>query len=119
MQAPILHLLSERQLRQLAHAMETVSYKQGEVVFRAGAEADYFYVVEDGTFTVFGSGWQLRLADWSDVIGMLTVVAVARPSAPSMLVASSWHWVLFDSGNQTCSMPACLAQARQASQTTV
>lgn len=48
-------MLSERQLRQLAHAMETVSYKQGEVVFRAGAEADYFYVVEEGPFTVFDS----------------------------------------------------------------
>jgi CRP-like cAMP-binding protein len=60
-QVPILHLLSERQLRQLAQAMETVSYKQGEVVFKAGAEADYFYVVEEGPFTVFDSE---GLADW-------------------------------------------------------
>ncbi|KXZ43473.1 hypothetical protein GPECTOR_89g493 [Gonium pectorale] len=51
-EVPILSALSERQLWQLAHAMDTATFKQGDVVFRKGEAGDMFYIVHSGAFSV-------------------------------------------------------------------
>jgi cGMP-dependent protein kinase len=57
---PILFALSDRQLWQLARALQPAAFPKGATVFRAGDAADAFYVVQSGAFTCFTGGAALR-----------------------------------------------------------
>ncbi|KAK9817313.1 hypothetical protein WJX72_012521 [[Myrmecia] bisecta] len=50
---PILFNLTEAQLFEVARCMKAETMRAGEMAFRKGDPGDVFYVIEEGTFTIF------------------------------------------------------------------
>lgn len=55
LQVPILFPLSDRQLWQLARALNVEKFAKGETVFRQGEAAAKFYICQKGAFSCFTS----------------------------------------------------------------
>ncbi|KAK9909485.1 hypothetical protein WJX75_003002 [Coccomyxa subellipsoidea] len=78
---PVLFALSEQQLFELAHCMKNHSISAGQMVFRQGDPGDVFYVIEEGTFTIFDNSGKelahgvllaLHRDDFTGLLGSLT-----------------------------------------------
>ncbi|EIE24738.1 putative cGMP-dependent protein kinase [Coccomyxa subellipsoidea C-169] len=72
---PVLFALSEQQLFELAHCMKNHAISAGQMVFRQGDPGDVFYVIEEGTFTIFdNSGKELARVSKGSCFGELALM---------------------------------------------
>ncbi|CAL8467781.1 g7319 [Coccomyxa elongata] len=72
---PVLFALSEQQLFELAHCMKNHAISAGQMVFRQGDPGDVFYVIEEGTFTIFdNSGRELARVSKGSCFGELALM---------------------------------------------
>jgi CRP-like cAMP-binding protein len=87
---PTLRLLGTTSLRMLAIGSEQRDFARGDVLFKAGEDADAGYVVQHGAFRVEdGSGVEI-VASTGALIGELAlVVAMPRPSTAIAVEHSS------------------------------
>lgn len=53
MKVPVFFSLSEKQLWKLADSLETSHHAKGDLVLRKGDYGDVFYIIEEGTFSIF------------------------------------------------------------------
>ncbi|KAG2497546.1 hypothetical protein HYH03_004293 [Edaphochlamys debaryana] len=89
-EVPILSACSERQLWQLARAMTSVAFKQGQVVFRKGEPGDCFYIVHSGAFTVFDdAGKELARVGEGGCFGELALLRAEARAATVMALSDA------------------------------
>ena len=84
-----MRLLGDSSLRMLAIGSEQRDFNTGDVLFRAGDDADAGYVVQRGTFRVEEGGAEI-IAGPGALIGELAlIVAMKRPSTATALERGS------------------------------
>jgi CRP-like cAMP-binding protein len=78
---PTLHLLGTTALRMLAIGSEQRIFRRGEVLFKAGEDADAGFIVQRGAFRVEGGKGAETIAGPGALIGELSLItAMVRPS---------------------------------------
>ena len=83
---PTLRLLGAASLRMLAIGSELRNFGRGDVLFRAGEEADAGFVVQRGSFRIDDGTSAEIIAGQAALIGELAlVVAMKRPSTATSL----------------------------------
>lgn len=50
---PVFFSLNEKQLWKLAESLESQHFSKGELVLKKGDPGDTFYIIEEGTFSIF------------------------------------------------------------------
>jgi CRP-like cAMP-binding protein len=87
---PTLRLLGAAALRMLAIGSEQRSFARGDVLFKAGDDADAVYIVQGGAFRIEdGSGAEM-IAGPGALIGELALItAMQRPSTATALENST------------------------------
>jgi CRP-like cAMP-binding protein len=75
---PTLHLLGTTALRMLAIGSEQRVFRRGDVLFKAGDDADAGFVVQRGTFRVEGGGGAETIAGPGALIGELSLITAMR-----------------------------------------
>jgi CRP-like cAMP-binding protein len=87
---PTLRLLGTTSLRMLAIGSEQRDFAGGDVLFKAGEDADAGYIVQRGAFRIEDGGGVEIVAGPGALIGELAlVVAMQRPSTAIALESSS------------------------------
>src|ERR1700759_3396671 len=87
---PTLRLLGNAALRMLAIGSEQRDFARGDILFKAGDEADAGFIVQRGTFRIDDHNGAELVAGPGALIGELAlVVAMARPSTATALEHSS------------------------------
>ncbi|BCN31810.1 Crp/Fnr family transcriptional regulator [Anaeromicropila herbilytica] len=75
---PIFNHLEEKQMCEIAKVMHTVSYKKGEVIYRAGNDSDSLYIVSKGKVKIYrlsesGKEQLIRILQIGDFTGELAL----------------------------------------------
>lgn len=83
---PILFSLSDRQLWQLARLLQPAAFKKGATVFRAGDEADTFYIVQSGGFSCFTSEWLGRCSEFATIVVIIIIVVIVVITAIIVII---------------------------------
>ncbi|MCC8939934.1 HTH-type transcriptional regulator Cmr [Bradyrhizobium ivorense] len=86
---PTMRLLGESSLRMLAIGSEQRDFNTGDVLFRAGDDADAGYVVQRGTFRVEEGGAEIVAAPGALIGELALIVAMKRPSTAIALERAS------------------------------
>ena len=87
---PTLRLLGTAALRMLAIGSEQRDFARGDILFKAGDDADAGFVVQRGAFRIADDGGVEMVAGPGALIGELAlVVAMPRPSTATALEYSS------------------------------
>jgi|SRR5882757_573836 len=86
---PTMRLLGESSLRMLAIGSEQRDFNAGDVLFRAGDDADAGYVVQRGTFRIEEGGAEIVAGDGALIGELALIVAMKRPSTATALERGS------------------------------
>jgi CRP-like cAMP-binding protein len=86
---PTLHLLGTTALRMLAIGSEQRVFRRGDVLFKAGDDADAGFVVQRGTFRVEGGGGAETIAGPGALIGELSLITAMRRPCTAIAVEHS------------------------------
>jgi CRP-like cAMP-binding protein len=87
---PTLHLLGTTALRMLAIGSEQRNVAGGDLLFKAGDDADAGFIVQRGAFRIEDGGGAEMIAGPGALIGELAlIVAMPRPSTATALENSS------------------------------
>ncbi len=87
---PTLHLLGTTALRMLAIGSEQRIFRRGDVLFKAGEDADAGFIVQRGAFRVEGGNGAETIAGPGALIGELSLItAMVRPSTAIAIEHSS------------------------------
>ena len=87
---PTLRLLGTTALRMLAIGSEQRDFPRGDVLFKAGDDADAGFIVQRGAFRIEGGAGAEMVAGPGALIGELALIAtMKRPSSATALEHSS------------------------------
>jgi CRP-like cAMP-binding protein len=86
---PTLRLLGTTALRMLAIGSEQRIFNRGEVLFRAGDDADAGFIVQRGAFRVESGGGAEVVAGPGALIGELSLITAMRRPSTAMAVEQS------------------------------
>jgi CRP-like cAMP-binding protein len=87
---PTLQLLGTTALRMLAIGSEQRTFRRGDVLFKAGEDADAGFIVQRGAFRVEGGSGAETIAGPGALIGELSLItAMVRPSTALAVEHSS------------------------------
>jgi CRP-like cAMP-binding protein len=87
---PTLRLLGTTALRMLAIGSEQRDFARGDVLFKAGDDADAGFIVQRGAFRIEGGAGAEMVAGPGALIGELALIAtMKRPSSATALEHSS------------------------------
>jgi CRP-like cAMP-binding protein len=87
---PTLQLLGTTALRMLAIGSEQRTFRRGDVLFKAGEDADAGFIVQRGAFRVEGDNGAEMIAGPGALIGELSLItAMVRPSTAIAVEHSS------------------------------
>ena len=86
---PTLRLLGGASLRMLAIGSEQRDFGQGDVLFKAGDDADAGYVVQRGAFRVEEGGAEIVAGPGALIGELALIVAMKRPSTAIALERAS------------------------------
>jgi CRP-like cAMP-binding protein len=88
-QVPTMRLLGDSSLRMLAIGSEQRDFNTGDVLFRAGDDADAGYVVQRGSFRVEEAGAEIVATPGALIGELALIVAMKRPSTAIALERAS------------------------------
>jgi CRP-like cAMP-binding protein len=88
-QVPTMRLLGDSSLRMLAIGSEQRDFNTGDVLFRAGDDADAGYVVQRGSFRVEEAGAEIVATPGALIGELALIVAMNRPSSAIALERAS------------------------------
>jgi len=86
---PTMRLLGDTSLRMLAIGSEQRDFGQGDVLFKAGDDADAGYVVQRGAFRVEEGGAEIVAGPGALIGELALIVAMKRPSTAIALERAS------------------------------
>jgi CRP-like cAMP-binding protein len=86
---PTLHLLGTTALRMLAIGSEQRIFRRGDVLFKAGDDADAGFIVQRGAFRVEAGGGAETIAGPGALIGELSLITAMRRPATAIAVEHS------------------------------
>ncbi|MCA6123357.1 cyclic nucleotide-binding domain-containing protein [Bradyrhizobium sp. WSM 1704] len=88
-QVPTMRLLGDSSLRMLAIGSEQRDFNSGDVLFKAGDDADAGYVVQRGSFRVEEGGAEIVAGPGALIGELALIVAMKRPSTATALERAS------------------------------
>ena len=86
---PTMRLLGDSSLRMLAIGSEQRDFNSGDVLFKAGDDADAGYVVQRGSFRVEEGGAEIVAGPGALIGELALIVAMKRPSTATALERAS------------------------------
>jgi CRP-like cAMP-binding protein len=86
---PTMRLLGDTSLRMLAIGSEQRDFNQGDLLFKAGDDADAGYIVQRGAFRVEEGGAEIVAGPGALIGELALIVAMKRPSTAIALERAS------------------------------
>ncbi|MBR0797472.1 cyclic nucleotide-binding domain-containing protein [Bradyrhizobium jicamae] len=86
---PTMRLLGDTSLRMLAIGSEQREFNQGDLLFKAGDDADAGYVVQRGAFRVEEGGAEIVAGPGALIGELALIVAMKRPSTATAMERTS------------------------------
>ncbi|MBR0935203.1 cyclic nucleotide-binding domain-containing protein [Bradyrhizobium jicamae] len=86
---PTMRLLGDTSLRMLAIGSEQRDFNQGDLLFKAGDDADAGYVVQRGAFRVEEGGAEIVAGPGALIGELALIVAMKRPSTATAMERTS------------------------------